>query len=89
MIDWVLARQRGIVGGSRFIVAGCAFALIGIASLPHNAVDRIVAIIGLALVAIVFAVWLAVVALTIAHPRLFRRLRERRAAGAAKRSEER
>lgn len=88
MIDWVLARQRGIVGGSRFIVAGCAFALIGIASLPHNAIDRIVAIVGLTLVAIVFAVWLAVVVLTIAHPRLFRRLRESRAAVATKRSEE-
>lgn len=87
MIDWVLARQRGIVGGSRLIVAGCAFALIGIASLPHNAVDRIVAIIGLALVAIVFFVWLAVVTLTIAHPRLFRQLRERRAEG-GKRPEE-
>lgn len=88
MIDWVLARQRGIVGGGRFIVAGCAFALIGIASLPHNAVDRVVAIIGLILVAMVFFVWLAVVVLTIAHPRLFRRLRERRAS-AAKRGEER
>lgn len=75
----MLARQRGIVAGSRFIVGGCAFALIGIASLPHNAVDRVLAIIGLILVTIVFLVWLAVVTLTIAHPRLFRRLRERRA----------
>ena len=88
MIDWVLARQRGIVSGSRFIVAGCAFALIGIASLPRNAVDRVVAIIGLILVAIVFFTWLAVVALTIAHPRLFRQLRERRAGAAGKRPEE-
>jgi hypothetical protein len=88
LIDWVLARQRGIVGGSRFIVAGCAFALIGIASLPHNALNRIVAIIGLALVAIVFFVWLAIVALTIAHPRLFRQLRERRMGVAGKRPEE-
>lgn len=79
MIDWVLARQRGIVGGSRFIVAGCAFALIGIASLPHSAFDRIVAVIGLMTVATVFLVWLAVVVLTIANPRLLRRLRERRA----------
>jgi hypothetical protein len=89
LIDWLLARQRGIVGGSRFIVAGCAFALIGIASLPHTALDRIVAIISLILVAIVFFVWLAVVVLTIAHPRLFHRLRERRAELAVKRHKER
>ena len=89
MIDWLLARQRGIVGGSRFIVAGCAFALIGIASMPHNAIDRIVAIISLIFVAIVFFLWLAVVVLTIAHPRLFHRLRERRVELAAKRHEER
>jgi hypothetical protein len=89
LIDWVLARQRGIVGSSRFIVAGCAFALIGIASLPHNALDRVVAIIGLVLVAIVFAVWLAVVVLTIAHPRLFRRLRERPADAVRKPPEDR
>jgi len=88
LIDWVLARQRGIVGGSRFIVSGCAFALMGIASLPHNAVDRIVAIIGLVLVAIVFAVWLTVVVLTVANPRLFVRLRERRAPAVTKQPEE-
>ena len=84
----MLARQRGIVGGSRFIVAGCAFALIGIASLPRNAVDRVVAIIGLTLVAIVFFTWLAVVALTIANPRLLRRLKERRAGVVEKGPEE-
>jgi hypothetical protein len=89
LIDWLLARQRGIVGGSRFIVAGCAFALIGIASLPHTGLDRIVAIISLILVAIVFFVWLAVVVLTIAQPRLFHRLREHRAELAVKRHEER
>jgi lipopolysaccharide/colanic/teichoic acid biosynthesis glycosyltransferase len=88
LIDWVLARQRGIVRGSRFIVAGCAFALIGIASLPRNAIDRILAIVGLTLVAFVFFVWLAVVALTIAHPGLFRQLRERRASVTGKRPEE-
>jgi lipopolysaccharide/colanic/teichoic acid biosynthesis glycosyltransferase len=87
LIDWVLARQRGIVAGSRLIVAGCAFALIGIASLPHNAVDRVLAIIGLVLVAIVFVVWLAVVVLAIARPGLFHRLRERRVGVTKKRPE--
>jgi hypothetical protein len=78
LIDWLLTNQRGIVGGSRYIVAGCAFALLGIASLPRNAVDRVIAIVGLGAVALVFFGWLAVVVLTIAHPRLFRRLRQRR-----------
>ena len=54
MIDWLLANQRGIVGGSRYIVAGCAFGLLGIASLPRNAFDRVIAMIGVTAIGFVF-----------------------------------
>lgn len=78
MIDWLLANHRNIVTASRFIVGGCAIALIGIASLPPNNVNRIVAVVGILAIALIFLGWLAVVIVTIAHPRLFHRLRDRR-----------
>jgi hypothetical protein len=78
LIDWLLANHRAIVAGSRYIVGGCALALIGIASLPHNSIDRVVAVIGILAIALIFLGWLAVIIVTIAHPRLFHRLRDRR-----------
>ena len=78
MIEWLLANHRGIVAGSRFIVGGCAVALIGIASLPHNNIDRFVAVIGILVIALIFLGWLAVIVVTIANPRLFHRSRDRR-----------
>jgi hypothetical protein len=78
VIDWLLINNRAFVRHSRWMMAGCAFALIAIASLPHNAVDRVLALIGLATVGVIFLLWLGVVLVTLVRPRLFDEMRRRR-----------
>jgi|GEM_PF-2941487 len=79
MIDWLLANHHHFVRFSRWMVVACGGALLGIASLPHNAIDRVIAIVGLLLVGLVFAVWLAIALITIIRPRTFADIRQRRA----------
>lgn len=79
MIDWLLSNQPHIIRWSRWIILCCAAALLGISRLPHNAFDRIVAIMGLIVVATIFVIWLGVALTTIFKPRLFGELRRRRA----------
>jgi Na+/proline symporter len=79
MIDWLLANHPHLVRYRRWVVVACAAALLGIARLPPNPLDRVIAIAGLALVALVFAVWLAIMLVTILRPRLFEDMRRHRA----------
>jgi len=79
MIDWLLANHPHFIRFSRWIVVACGGALLAIASLPHNAVDRVIAIVGVLLVGLVFAIWLAIALITIIRPRIFADLRQRRA----------
>jgi hypothetical protein len=79
MIDWLLANHPHFVRYSRWVLAACAAALLGIANLPRNPLDRVIAIVGLATIALVFAVWLALVLTTILRPRTFEDMRRRRA----------
>jgi hypothetical protein len=79
MIDWLLMNHRHFVRASRLILASCAAALVGIASLPRTQIDRMVAVVGVAIVAAIFLVWLGIVLTTIIRPRLFVEMRERRA----------
>jgi len=78
MIDWVLAHHRNIVRFSRWIVVGCAVALLGISQLPPNPLDRLVALLGIAIIVPAFLIWLGVALITILRPRLFEDLRRRR-----------
>jgi hypothetical protein len=82
MIYWLLRHQPSVIRASRWIVAGCAFALLGLASLPHNPLDRIVAVAGIVIIAAIFLIWLTLVLLTVFHPRLIQKLRHQRAATA-------
>jgi hypothetical protein len=77
MIDWLLAAQPHVVRASRWIVLCCGMGLLGLASLPHNTVDRIIAIVGVVVIAAVFALWLGMALITILTPRLFHNLRRR------------
>ncbi len=79
MIDWLLDNHRGIVGWSRWICAGCALALVAIAGLPRGPIDRVIAIVGLALIAAIFVSCLTTVVVFLVRPRLFDRIRARRA----------
>ena len=79
MVDWLLAHHRTFVRASRLLVVGCAATLLGIANLPRNMVDRIVAIAGVVCVGVVFSVWLAIALITILRPHTFEDVRRRRA----------
>ena len=74
MIHWVVSQRVALIRYSRWILALCAFALAGIAQLPHNPLDRILAIVGIAAVGSVFLIWLTVALVTIFRPRLFERV---------------
>jgi apolipoprotein N-acyltransferase len=74
VIHWVVSQRFALIRFSRWILAVCAFALVGIAQLPHNPLDRILAIIGIAVIGLVFLVWLAVALVMILRPRLFERV---------------
>ncbi len=78
MIDWLLTNHHHFVRASRWIIAGCAAALMGIASLPRTPIDRVVAIAGIAAIGLVFFVWLGIALLTILRPRIFAEMRQRR-----------
>ena len=78
MIDWLLSAQPHALRASRWIVLCCCLALLSLASLPHNAADRIIAIVGVTVIFVVFALWLGMVALAILKPRLFDDLRRKR-----------
>lgn len=80
MIDWLLMHQRGVVRFSRWILFGCALALIEIMRLPKTPIDRMISIAFVILVGVVFAVWLTITLITILAPRLFDELRRHRAA---------
>ncbi|PXA86406.1 hypothetical protein DMC47_34860 [Nostoc sp. 3335mG] len=84
MIDWLLSNHRHFVRFSRWIVAACATALVGIAGLPRTPFDRLAAIIGVSFVALIMLVWLVIVLVTILRPRIFAELRQRRAEAAAR-----
>jgi DNA-binding transcriptional LysR family regulator len=86
VIDWLLANHPHFIRFSRWIVVACAAALLGIARLPHSAVDRVIAIVGILLVGLVFALWLAVVLVTIIRPRTLADIRQSRANGASLRN---
>ncbi|WP_454884038.1 hypothetical protein [Sphingomonas oryzagri] len=86
MIDWLLSNHRHFVVFSRWIVAGCAAALLGIANLPRTPLDRIVAIAGSACIASIILLWLAIVLVTILRPRTFAELRQRQAEATASKS---
>jgi hypothetical protein len=58
-------------------------ALLGLASLPHSAADRIIAIVGVTVIIAIFALWLGMVALAILKPRRFEDLRRKRRAATA------
>ena len=88
MIDWLLSNHRHFVVFSRWIVAGCAATLLGIANLPRTPLDRVIAIIGLPCIALVMLVWLAIVLITIIRPRTFAELRKKRAEAAARKIED-
>jgi len=79
MIDWLLTNHHHFVRASRWIVAGCAATLMGIASLPRTPIDRVVAIVGIAAIGLVFFVWLGIALITILRPRIFSEMRQRRA----------
>ncbi len=87
MIDWLITHHRDAIRASRWIVVGSGAALLGLASLPHNPADRIIALVGLAIVAVVFAAWLGIMLVTILRPRLFGELQRKRAAAAALRAQ--
>ena len=74
MIHWVVSQRFALIRYSRWILAACAFALVGIAQLPHNRLDRVLAIVGIAVVSLVFVMWFIVALVTILQPRLFERV---------------
>jgi uncharacterized membrane protein YhaH (DUF805 family) len=78
IFNWLLDHRGEWVRASRWIVFGCAMALIAISQLPHGPVDRVLAIIALALVALVFATWLVLVLAVVMIPRRLRDLDARR-----------
>lgn len=82
MIDWLLTNHHHFVKASRWIIAGCAAALMGIASLPRTPIDRVVALIGVVIIGLVFIVWLGIALLTILRPRISAEMRQRRASRA-------
>jgi hypothetical protein len=81
LIDWLLANHRMIVRWGRWIVLACVAMLLGIAQLPHNAVDRVLGIVGLLVVGTVFVAWLALAVVSLAFPRSLETLRRRRGRG--------
>jgi hypothetical protein len=85
MIDWMLTHRRDVVRFSRWILFGCALALIEIMRLPKTPIDRMISIAFVILVGIVFAVWLIITLITIFAPHLFDELHRRRAAARAPR----
>jgi hypothetical protein len=78
MIDWVLANRHHIVRTSRWIVAGCAAALLAVSNLPHTPFGRVVAVVGIAAIALVFFVWLGIVLIAVLRPHAFQNARRRR-----------
>ena len=88
MINWLLSNHRGVIRASRWIVIACALALLGIAGLPHNAVDRAIGIVGIVLVAGAFLAWLALAVAMVVRPRLVHDLQRKRADAAARRLED-
>ena len=78
MIDWLLTNHHHFVRASRWIVAGCAAALMGIAGLPRTPIDRVIALIGVVIIGLVFIVWLGIALLTILRPRFFAEMRQHR-----------
>jgi hypothetical protein len=83
MIDWLLANQPHFVRYSRWILAVCAAGLLGISRLPRSPVDRVIAIVGLAVVALLFGLWLMITLVTIMRPQAFTEMRRRRTDAAA------
>lgn len=79
MIDWLLMNHHYFVRASRWIVMGCAAALLGFASLSPTPVNRIIALAGIAAVGLVFLIWLVIALVTIFRPRIFVQMRQRRA----------
>lgn len=79
MIDWLLAAQPHALGAGRWVIGCCGLAVLGLGGLPHDTAHRIIAITGLAVTAIVFALWLGMVIVTILCPRLLADLRRKRA----------
>jgi uncharacterized membrane protein YhaH (DUF805 family) len=78
VVHWLLDHRSEWARGGRWIVFGCAMALIAISRLPHGPVDRVLAIIALALVALVFVTWLVLVLAMVMIPRRLRDLDARR-----------
>jgi len=78
MLDWLLNNHRQIVGASRWILSFGAFALMIVAGLPHNPIDHIITVLCMIGVAIVFAIWLGVVSVTLVSPGALEKWRRRR-----------
>jgi hypothetical protein len=81
VIDWLLKSQLEIVRFSRWIVSGCALAIVAVSRLPRTPPDRVAAILVVAIAGTIFAVWLAVTVVTLIVPSLFSDLRRQRAEG--------
>ena len=77
MIHWIASNRSWMIHYSRWILAACAFALVGITQLPHTMFGRLVGMAGLCAIALVFLIWLSVALITILHPRLFGRVRRK------------
>jgi uncharacterized membrane protein HdeD (DUF308 family) len=81
ILHWLLDHRANAIRASRWIVLACALSLIAISRLPHGPVDRVLAIVAIAGIALVFATWLSLVIATVLLPRRLRALDARRRGG--------
>jgi hypothetical protein len=70
VINWWLGPHPNSYWLTRGLLFGCTGILLAVADLPHNTVDRVIALIAVAAVAVIFLLWLARVLILIVHPRL-------------------
>ena len=78
VIDWLLSNHYRLA--TRWMIVVFAVLLLGIANLPPNPLDRILAIVGLCCLGPLMLLWLAIVLITLIRPRTFSELRDRRTA---------
>ena len=78
MIDWLLNNHRSIIARSRWILVACAAALLAISRLPPTLMDRWLARVGVAAIALVFILWAVLALLAVFRPRLLDEIQRRR-----------
>jgi hypothetical protein len=78
MLGWLARNHRRVVRNSRWIIMACGFALLALDGLPRDPADHAIAMIGVGVVAAVFALWVAVVAVSVIRPRTFAQWHHRR-----------